>query len=267
MLNLDVGALEQAVDAGLLDIGAGVRFRHPLLRSAVYRAARVDEGRAAHAALAEATPACPRNTSTALRPPRTRASSPSSAAHSLRRPCNDVNGSASRWRSPNPQSDPDRRAWHRAYAAEAADEEVAAELIGSADRAGRRGGVAAAAAFWERAVALTPDPGRRAARALVAAEAKYAAGDFAATAKLLAAADIGPLDQQGHARAERLRVQIEFGLQVAFLLNNGSDAPLLLFQAAQRLLPPDPVLALETLLEALVAGLYAGRLAGEASRR
>src|SRR5271165_549143 len=30
-LNLDVGALELAVDAGLLDIGAGVRFRHPLL--------------------------------------------------------------------------------------------------------------------------------------------------------------------------------------------------------------------------------------------
>ncbi|MGA9674848.1 MAG: LuxR family transcriptional regulator, partial [Mycobacterium sp.] len=33
-LDLDVGALEPAVDAGLLDIGAGVRFRHPLLRSA-----------------------------------------------------------------------------------------------------------------------------------------------------------------------------------------------------------------------------------------
>ena len=54
-LDLDVDALELAVDAGLLDIGAGVRFRHPLLRSAVYRAAEVDERRAAHAALAEAT--------------------------------------------------------------------------------------------------------------------------------------------------------------------------------------------------------------------
>ena len=161
-LDLDVGALELAVDAGLLDIGAAVRFRHPLLRSAVYRAADVDERRAVHAALAEAT---------------------------------------------DPQLDPDRRAWHRAYAAGAADEEVAAELIGSADRAQRRGGVAAAAAFWERAVALTPDPGRRATRALVAAEAKYAAGDFVAAQNLLAAADIGPCDQLGHARVERMRAQ------------------------------------------------------------
>ena len=119
-----------------------------------------------------------------------------------------------RWpKRPTPHRDPDRRAWHRAYAAGAADEEVAAELIGSADRAQRRGGVAAAAAFWERAVALTPDPGRRAARALIAAEAKYAAGDFAATGKLLAAADIGPLDEHGHARvgliarADRLPAQ------------------------------------------------------------
>ena len=167
-----------------------------------------------------------------------------------------------RWpRRPTRNSDPDRRAWHRAYAAGAADEEVAAELIGSADRAQRRGGVAAAAAFWERAVALTPDPGRRAERALVAAEAKYAAGDFAATEKLLAAAEIGPLDQQGQARLERMRVQIQFGLQLTFLLNRGREAPLLLLQAAPRLQPLDAVLALETLLEALVAGMYAGRLA------
>ncbi|HME75091.1 MAG TPA: LuxR family transcriptional regulator [Mycobacterium sp.] len=209
-LDLDVGALELAVDAGLLDIGAGVRFRHPLLRSAVYRAAEVDEQRAAHAALAEAT---------------------------------------------DPQLDPDRRAWHRASAAGAADEELAAELIGSADRAARRGGVAAAAAFWERAVALTPDPGRRAARALVAAEAKYAAGDFAATGKLLAAADIGALDEHGHARVELMRARI------AFKLNRGADAPSLLLHAAQRLQPLDAELARQTLLEALLAAIYVGRLA------
>ena len=216
LVNVPIHAADSAVDAGLLDLGAGVRFRHPLLRSAVYGAAEEEERRAVHAALAEAT---------------------------------------------DPQLDPDRRAWHRAYAAGAADEEVAAELIGSADRAQSRGGVAAAAAFWERAVALTPDPGRRAARALVAAEAKYAAGDFAATEKLLAAAEVGPLDQQGQARLERMRVQIQFGLQLTFLRNRGREAPLLLLQAAARLQPLDPVLALETLLEGLVTGMYAGRLA------
>jgi DNA-binding CsgD family transcriptional regulator len=215
-LGLHIDAVNLAVDAGLLDIGAGVWFRHPLLRSAVYGAADEDEQRAAHAALAEAT---------------------------------------------DPELDPDRRAWHRAYAADGADEEIAAELVGSADRATRRGGVAAAAAFWERAVALTPDPGQRAVRALVAAEAKYAAGDFAATEELLAAAEVGPLDQQGQARLERMRVQIQFGLQLTFLLNRGREAPLLLLQAAARLQPLDPVLALETLLEGLVTGMYAGRLA------
>ncbi|MBV8181050.1 MAG: LuxR family transcriptional regulator, partial [Mycobacterium sp.] len=205
-----------AVDAGLLEVGAGVRFRHPLLRSAVYQSGGTGERRAAHAALADAT---------------------------------------------DSQRDPDRRAWHRANAASATDEEVAAELIGSADRAQRRGGVAAAAAFCERAVALTPDPNRRAERALVAAEAKYAAGDYVATEKLLTAADIGLLDKRDHARLERMRAQLECGLHIAFLLNRGGKAPLGLLRAAQRLQPLDATLALETLLEALMAGIYAGRLA------
>src|SRR5271166_5200727 len=207
-LDLDVGALELAVDAGLLGSGAAVRFRHPLLRSAVYRDADARERRAAHAALAAAT---------------------------------------------DPRQDPDRRAWHRAYAAGAADEEVAAELIGSADRAARRGGAAAAAAFWERAVALTPEPGRRAVRALVAAEAKFAAGDFVAAQKLLAAADIGPLDELGHARVEFMRARI------AFKLNRGADAPLLLLHAAQRLQSLDADLERQTLLEALLAAIYVDR--------
>ena len=44
-----------AVDAGLLEIGAQVRFRHPCVRSAAYRSASPDERHALHAALAEAT--------------------------------------------------------------------------------------------------------------------------------------------------------------------------------------------------------------------
>ena len=51
----DLAALEPAEDAGLVRIHAGaVAFRHPLVRSAVYHAAPVDERRAAHRTLADA---------------------------------------------------------------------------------------------------------------------------------------------------------------------------------------------------------------------
>src|SRR5580692_8594793 len=215
-LGLHIGVLEVAAQAGLLDVGVNVRFRHPLVRSAVYRAAAAPDRRAAHDALAAAT---------------------------------------------DPRSDPDRRAWHRAHAAARPDEAVAGELINSAGRALSRGGIAAAAAFWERAVALTPDSGERAARALTAAEAKYAAGDFVAAQTLLVTAEVGPLPELGHARVQRMRAQI------AFALRRGSDAPPLLLRAAQRLADLDPELARRTYIEAMVAAIYAGRLARQPDRR
>src|SRR3954470_3079751 len=155
----------------------------------------------------------------------------------------------------DPETDPDRRAWHRAHAAIAPDEEVAGELIDSASRAQRRGGIAAAAAFLERAVTFTPDPGERASRALTAAQLKLEAGDLSAAGSLLAAADAGPLDELGQARAQRVHAQI------AFDMRRGTDAPPLLLRAAQRLESLDAELARETHLKALVAVIYAARFA------
>jgi DNA-binding CsgD family transcriptional regulator len=203
--------LAPAADAGLLMIGDRVTFRHPLVRSAAYRAASAPERRAAHQALADAT---------------------------------------------DPQADPDRRAWHRAQGTLGPDEDVAAELERSASRAQARGGLAAAAAFLERATALTLDPERRAERALVAAQAKYQAGEFDATTALLATAEAGPPDQLRRARADLLRGQI------AFSSSRGSDAPPLLLRAARQFEPLDPRLARETYLAALAAATFAGRLAG-----
>ena len=204
-------AADPATAAGFLEIGLGVRFRHPLMRSAVYRAATVTDRQRAHAALAEAT---------------------------------------------DPDTDPDRRAWHRAHAAGAPDEALAMELERSAGRAQARGGIAAVAAFLTRATELTPDPARRGARALAAAQAKL---DIAATdtaLELLATARLGPLDELEQARLERLLGQI------AFTTQRGRDAPRLLLDAAQRLDPLDAEVARETHLEAMAAAMFAGRLGG-----
>jgi hypothetical protein len=96
----------------------------------------------------------------------------------------------------DPQRDPDRRAWHRAHAAPGPDEAVAAELQRSAGRAQARGGVAAAAAFLERATMLTLDPARRTERALGAAGANLRAGAFDTVRQLLSIAEAGAVATQ-----------------------------------------------------------------------
>ena len=210
-LGLPIQAAVPAVEAGLVEFGARVRFRHPLARSAAYRLAPIQARQEMHAALAEVT---------------------------------------------DPAVDPDRRAWHRAQAAPGPDEEVAAELERSAERAQARGGLAAAAAFLERAVMLTADPAWRAARALAAAQAHMHAGGFGNALDLLATAEAGVLDEFAGARVDLLRGQI------AFASSRGSDAPSLLLKAAKRLEPLNRDLARDTYLTAWMAATYAGHLAG-----
>jgi DNA-binding CsgD family transcriptional regulator/tetratricopeptide (TPR) repeat protein len=168
----------------------------------------------------------------------------------------------------DPGLDPDRRAWHLAQAAMGPDEEVAAELERSATRAQGRGGLAAAAAFLDRAVQLSLDPEPRARRALAAAQAKYLAGAPDAARRLLSTAEAGPLGELERSQVDMIRAQ------VAYSQNRGSDAPALLLRAARRLEPLDRRLARQTYLDAVLAGHFAGRLApgslreaAEAARR
>ena len=158
--------------------------------------------------------------------------------------------------STDARTDPDRRAWHHARATPGPNEAVAAELERSAGRAQARGGVPAAAAFLQRAVALTVDPARRAGRALAAAQASFQAGAFDAALGLLATAEAGPLDEFQRARVDLLRGQ------VAFASGLGSEAPPLLLKAAKALERLDVELARETYLTAWAAAVFAGHLAG-----
>jgi len=154
------------------------------------------------------------------------------------------------------ETDPDRRAWHRAQATPGPGEEVAAELERSAGRAQARGGVAAAAAFLQRAVALTVDPARRTERALAAAQASFQAGAFDAALALLATVEAGALDEFQRARLDLLRGQ------VAFASGAVSDAPPLLLKAARRLEPVDLELARQTYLTAWGSATVAEDLGG-----
>jgi DNA-binding CsgD family transcriptional regulator/tetratricopeptide (TPR) repeat protein len=152
-------------------------------------------------------------------------------------------------------TDPDRRAWHLAAATDGPDERVAVELERVAGRAQARGGLAAAAAFLQRAVALTSDPGRRADRALEAAEACCQAGELDTALGLLARAEAWPLTEFQGALASRTRAHVAVGA------GRWTDALPLLREAAVRLEPFDVDLARETYLTAWGAAGMAEDLA------
>ena len=153
----------------------------------------------------------------------------------------------------DPVADPDRRAWHRAQGSAGPDEGIASELEDSAGRAQARGGMAAAAAFLERAALLTSDPRHRARRLLASAKAKREAGALDAASELLAAARRAPLDALGAADVERL------GGQIASDQRQIGDSSRLLLSAARLFDRVDAGLARETYLEALFeAALWIG---------
>jgi DNA-binding CsgD family transcriptional regulator len=153
-------------------------------------------------------------------------------------------------------ADPDRRVWHLAAAAGEPDEQVAAALQHSASRAQARGGLAAAAAFLQRAVALTPDPTRRGERALAAALASFQAGAVDTALQLVGSAEAGPLDESLRAQADLLRGY------AATVSHDRNDAAPLLLRAAGRLEPFDLALARKAYLAAWGAAIVAGHLGG-----
>jgi DNA-binding CsgD family transcriptional regulator len=155
----------------------------------------------------------------------------------------------------DPKLDPDRRAWHRAQASPGPDEDIAIELERSAGRAQARGGLAASAAFLKQAATLTLDPAQRAGRALAAAQAKMQAGVFDVARDLLAMAEYGPLSDVQQASVDVMKAQL------AFVTSRGSEAAALLLKAARRLEPIDVDLSRATYLDALLAAIFAGRLA------
>lgn len=206
-LGLSLMAADPGESEGLLTVGERVVFRHPLVRSVVYRSASPEDRRAVHRALAEVT---------------------------------------------GRDTDPARRAWHLAAAADGPDEEVAAELQRCASLAQARGGLSAAAAFLGRAVALTADPARRADRALAAADASLQAGAFDAALGLLGTAEVEPLDDLQRARVDLLQAGIRYSR------SRGGEGAQLLLHAAEALEPLDLRAARETYLDAWWAALFVG---------
>jgi DNA-binding CsgD family transcriptional regulator len=202
-------AAAAALDAGLLLDPATLRFRHPLVRSATYRAAGPQERREAHAALARVT---------------------------------------------DGDRDVDRRAWHLARAATGPDEEIAAHLERAAGRAQERGGVAAAAAFLELAADLTPDIVRRSERLLFAAGAHMLSGATARAQALLK-------QSLRHLKDPTMRaVAMRIEGACLFAEGRGGETPALLFEAGIALSQTSPMLARESLMEAIEAAMWAGRL-------
>ena len=207
-LDLEPAALEPAELDGLVLVTDGaIEFRHPLVRSAAYRAAPFTRRMRAHLALAAA-----------------------------------LGG----------EEYAARRAWHRAAAVVGTDDEAAAELERTADRAVLHGGHAAAAAALERAAELTAAEEPRARRLAAAGEVAWRAGDAERALALLERVDT-------REAGVRARADFVHGL-VARQRGSSSEAFDWFVRAARGGDRAVPWLALEAAIHAALAALQAGRL-------
>jgi DNA-binding CsgD family transcriptional regulator len=201
-IDLDAASAATA-RAGVLEFpGNSVRFRYPLLRSAVYHGVSAADRRRAHRVLGEA-------------------------------------------------GDSELRSWHLAAAAVVPDEELAAELQRTAERAAARGGYAARAALLRRSADLTPDDGRRAEREVALAEATLMAGDPVGAQTVLDVALPRLTNTMARGQAQGL------GGAIRFARGDAAEAARILASAAQAFAHDDR-LARDTMLGALEAAIWSG---------
>ncbi len=207
-LGMRMSDLAPAETAGLLRVDPeSIVFRHPLVRTAVYRDAPFTERERAHRGLAIA------------------------AEH---------------------EGSPDRAAWHRAAATVGKDEQVAAELESTAERARFRSGHAAASVALERASEISADTAASARRLVGAAGQAWQAGQAARATTLLDRARKVVENEALRAETDNLRGVIGWRCGAV------PAAAKSLLQGADRVRWTDPTKALEMLADGGLAAWDAG---------
>ena len=206
---IDPDTAEREAEAAELIEASGnvLRFRHPLMRSAIYHGATDAARRHAHHAL------CP------------------------------VRGR---------DREAEDQVWHRAAAAAARDEQLAADLEAAAQRARDRGALSTAAALLRRSVELTPGQDVRARREVALARAELMTGR-PSTARHVAD-DVLPRLPEGTARGH---AQVVIG-EALLAQGHVVEAAEVLASAAAAL-ASDPTASADALLTALNAAMWAGR--------
>lgn len=158
-----------------------------------------------------------------------------------------------------PADDVDRRAWHLGEATASPDAGVASVLDDAATRARARGAHAVAAAGFERAARLTPDPADRVRRLISAAESAWRAGLPDTAVDLLARASRLPQTPDLRIRAASLDGA------VAARTGSVERARDVLVAAGIEAADADPDAAIRLLADGVLASQFAGDIATAAS--